>query len=768
MNKEVEKCLTDDEWRLNNLYCILDKRGRKIKFSMNWAQQELHDNLWYCNIILKARQLGISTYVCMLFLDKCLFNEGITAGIICHKREDSEIMFQRIKFAYDSLDPYIKSKIKATSDSARELSFSNGSTMRVGNSMRGSTLQYLHISEFGKLCAESPDKATEVMTGALNTVAAGQFVFIESTAEGKEGYFYDMCQKSQAQKHSKHKLTELDYRFHFFPWWREPAYRLGSPVSCTEDALDYFKSLEGRGITLDPEQKNWYAAVEANQRDNMMREFPSTPEEAWEQSNEGAYYAKNVTTARLEGRISSVPYDEAVPVSTAWDLGYNDSTSIWWFQLVGKEIHVIDYIEGSGESLAHWLGVVKSKPYVYEKHLAPHDIMAHEYTSGMNRQSSARQMGINFIAVPKAAIVVGIDKARGIFNRCWFDEKKCSAGIKCLENYKKEWDDKHGCWKGQPLHNWASHCFIGQTEVLTIFGTRRIMDLSNRGVILTSCGWKEYRNPRITRKNAPLVEVAFENDLTVRCTPDHLFKTASGWISAENLERGIMIQSGSTQSLNTLMESYIEFFLERSISKTLNTYTEKFGRTPLERFLKDVIYIIETVIDSITNCPTWNVYQRENIYKMIGKEQNLISQIILQTSVELRRAYGIHQKKADCGINDMQTELNLILSGKENQELVSIVHSNLKPFLEKMELAIKNSVAIAVNHCTVQSVRKLPWKSDVWCLTVPGVEDFCLSNGAIVHNCADAFRTLASGLVFFGQKETDATNLGKGPRAYRF
>ena len=101
--------------------------------------------------------------------------------------------------------------------------------------------------------------------------------------------------------------------------------------------------------------------------------------------------------------------------------------------------------------------MVKSKPYIYEKHLAPHDVMVHEYSSGMTRQASARKMGINLIAVQKVALIPGIDQVRNILNRCWFDESKCSKGIKALENYKKEWNDRAGCWASQPLHNWASH-----------------------------------------------------------------------------------------------------------------------------------------------------------------------------------------------------------------------------------------------------------------------------------------------------------------------
>jgi hypothetical protein len=449
--------LSDPLWRLNSLYHIVDKRGAKILFQLNWAQKELYENIWYCNVILKARQLGVSTFICLLFLDRCLFNSNLAAGIICHTREDSEYMFKRIKFAYDSLPAEIKALRPATIDSARELVLSNGSSLRVGTSMRGSTLQYLHISEFGKICAKFPDKAQEIITGSLNTLAPGQYCFIESTAEGREGHFYELCKQAQALSIQGTELSKLNFKFHFFPWYKEPNYRIGSLVTMKPEVMEYFESLEGRGIRLDAEQKYWYALRYETQRDDMMREYPSTPEEAWEQSNEGLYYGKQISQARIEKRIAFVPYDESLPVFTAWDLGYNDSTAIWSFQIVGKEIRLIDYVEGSGESLSHWLGVIKSKPYVYEKHLAPHDVLVHEYSSGMTRQASARKMGINLIPVPRVDLIPGIDQVRNILNCCWFDERKCTQGIKCLENYKKGWNDRSGCWSSQPLHNWASH-----------------------------------------------------------------------------------------------------------------------------------------------------------------------------------------------------------------------------------------------------------------------------------------------------------------------
>lgn len=449
--------LSDPVWRLNNLYWIIDKAGNKSIFNLNWAQEELYRDMWYCNIILKARQLGISTFVCLLFLDRCLFNSNQHAGIIAHTREDAEMLFKRVKFAYDSLPLEIKSLLTANTDNARELQLSNGSTLRVGTSMRSSTLQYLHISEFGKICAKYPDKAREIVTGALNTIAPGQYIFIESTAEGREGHFYDLCKKAQEMHAKKQKLTQLDFRFHFFPWWRSPEYRIDQTISIPQNLEEYFQKLRVEGIQLLPEQKYWYTLKKNTQGEDMAREYPSTPEEAFLASSEGLYYGAQLVQARIEKRIAKVPHDASVPCYTAWDLGFADSTSVWIYQLVGKEIHLIEYLEDSGKPLPYYINELKKRPYIYAKHFVPHDASAHELSTGLSRVEVARDLGFTFTVANRLPIMEGIDAARNIFNRCWFDETNCETGIKALENYKKEWNDRLGCWDTKPLHNFASH-----------------------------------------------------------------------------------------------------------------------------------------------------------------------------------------------------------------------------------------------------------------------------------------------------------------------
>jgi hypothetical protein len=216
------------------------------------------------------------------------------------------------------------------SDSAEELVLSNNSSIRVGTSLRSGTLQYLHISEYGKLCAQYADKAREVRTGALNTLQAGQVVFIESTAEGKEGHFFELCEAGQAKQRMGVRLTPLDFKFHFYPWWKEPSYELDPEgVVIPDDLRKYFERLEScDGIQLSDAKRAWYAKKIGTQLEDMKREFQSTPAEAFEASIEGAYYSKELAQAELQGCIGAFKAAPKLPVSTAWDLGVGDATSI--------------------------------------------------------------------------------------------------------------------------------------------------------------------------------------------------------------------------------------------------------------------------------------------------------------------------------------------------------------------------------------------------------------------------------------------------------
>ena len=171
----------------------------------------------------------------------------------------------------------------------------------------------------------------------------------------------------------------------------------------------------------------------------------------------GSYYGENIRVAEREKRITKVPYIEGLPVNTAWDLGMDDSMTIWFFQILGQEIHFIDYYENSGEGLSHYTQVMQEKRYYYGKHYWPHDGAVRELGTGKSRQEVMHTLGLKVEIGANLGIDEGINACRTIFNQCWFDTEKTVRGINCLKNYRKEWDEKNKVFRNQPKHDWSSH-----------------------------------------------------------------------------------------------------------------------------------------------------------------------------------------------------------------------------------------------------------------------------------------------------------------------
>ena len=176
----------------------------------------------------------------------------------------------------------------------------------------------------------------------------------------------------------------------------------------------------------------------------------------------GTVFGNQIARAEIDGRIGSVPYDASAGVYTAIDLGIGDSTAIWWFQLVGQEIHFIDHYESSGEDLGHYISIIKNKPYNYTTHYLPHDAKQRELQTGMTRVEFFENNGIHNIEVLRPTnFQLGQDDinliARPKFSRVWIDREKCERGLKCLRAYHYEYDEKNKILKNKPEHDWSSH-----------------------------------------------------------------------------------------------------------------------------------------------------------------------------------------------------------------------------------------------------------------------------------------------------------------------
>lgn len=477
---EVRQCLGSKDWRKNNLYTIIDEGGREVVYRQKPTQRDFAAHRHPLDIVLKARQLGKSTEIDLDILDDALTIPNLTCGIIAQTKVDAAQLFEtKIRSVYEKLPGFVKKRSPAIKNAGGHLQLANGSSIRVGVSFRSDTIHRLHISELGKICAKYPTRAEEIKTGTLPAVhpQEGGTAVIESTAEGGAGLFYDTCLGAQAATAQavaeKRALSVLQWNFHFYPWFLDRKNQvdpLGIKVS--DKLIEYFEMLrEHKGIALSIRQRAWYAV----KRDGpgglgslMKREHPSFVEEAFEQSVEGAVYREEMEAARSEGRIGFYPWEKRAKVYTAWDLGYHDSTVVVFFQVIKGEVRIIDCYAQVGRGAAHHAREVLRKDYIYgpDSHWAPHDIMAHEKSSGLVLKDHYEQAGIKFGVVERPRLKVhGINEVRANFNKFRFHADKTAKPqgddqrslVAALAFYRYEWDDALVCFKKDPLHDWASH-----------------------------------------------------------------------------------------------------------------------------------------------------------------------------------------------------------------------------------------------------------------------------------------------------------------------
>ncbi len=208
----------------------------------------------------------------------------------------------------------------------------------------------------------------------------------------------------------------------------------------------------------------------------------------------GAIYATQLATARDDKRIGPIPIERTVKVHTAWDLGISDAMSIWFFQVIGKEVRLLHYYENNNEGMEHYIQYLQefaAKHQInYDQHLAPHDIEVRELSTGKTRKATAAKMGIRFRTVQRPnKKSEGHDAVRRLFARLWIDDVRAEHGLNCLSSYQYEWDDKKGIFKTQPLHDWASH---GADAMQTL-----------------ALGWSKNMGGEVRQRNNQAMKVSF-------------------------------------------------------------------------------------------------------------------------------------------------------------------------------------------------------------------------------------------------------------------
>jgi hypothetical protein len=213
----------------------------------------------------------------------------------------------------------------------------------------------------------------------------------------------------------------------------------GATLTALSQAMADDRRLIEKGLMLQSDyEQEWYLSASA--------------------AIKGAFYRDQLGKADMEGRITGVPYEPALPVDTTWDLGMDDAMTVWFSQSTrGGEVRLIDYYEAEGEGIPQIIKVLKERPYTYGDHWAPQDIAVRELGTGKSRLEVAKSLGLKLKIVPSIPLEDGIHAARLLLANCWFDEKKTKSGLECLRNYRKTWNQRTNEFTSVPVHDWASH-----------------------------------------------------------------------------------------------------------------------------------------------------------------------------------------------------------------------------------------------------------------------------------------------------------------------
>lgn len=470
-------------YRLNVLYWIENEKGEKVKFRATPIQTRFFFSRHSRTVVPKARQVRLSTICALLALDHCLFGKNKTAGVIDLTDEDAKRKLARIRFAYDHMDDeddprsaamgrMVKMVAPKVFDNAHEMKWGNESKIWASTTLRGGTITFLWVTEFGPISCDFPEKADKIKTGALNTIHQGAEGVIESSYKGgRGGAFYDMIRLAQR---SPFKPDVMQWKALFYGWQDEPSYKreLSGPLFVGGKYVEYFEKLEketGRKLTV--EQRNWYQLKAEEQGEAMAVEFPGTLEEALRGRVEGSIYGDIITGLRSQGRICEFVPDPAAPLFTSWDVGDSDYTAVWLLQVVNYDWNVLAYHCGHAMTPAQHVAAIMTWEKVYRRsclrHFLPHD--ANQKHAGVTWVDQLTAAGLrDIVRVPRVpAIWTGINALRNILGRFRFHidcdkdiergETRYPSGLACLEAYKRKVEAAGGKIVEEPVHDEFSH-----------------------------------------------------------------------------------------------------------------------------------------------------------------------------------------------------------------------------------------------------------------------------------------------------------------------
>lgn len=455
-------------WRLNNLYYIVDKKGKRRKFVMRRAQHLVyaaalrHPRV----IVLKSRQQGISTLWLVSYFDDGVCNKDLHIGLMAQGNDEAEALLERTKILWDELSPAVKAflGIRLVVNNTKEFKLSNGCKIFVRTSFRSATLQRLHISEMGKIANENPKKAKETKTGTLQTIAPGNTAVVESTAEG-DNMFKEMWDAAVTYGQ---QLASKDFMPVFLSWLDDPDCNEEVDQEITKSAAKYFARLEERlGIKLTRTQKNFWVAQYRELGDDIYQEYPADPIEAFMATKEGTYYAEQYMMWVVEhNRQVKDLYDDRLDVQVAIDLGMNDTNVLTVFQTHEQSFRIFDEFADNGHMIKHYTDWMKQQEWFdnLTHVILPHDAVVRDLTSGKTREEvfieelktdkngKPVKHPITITVLERSDKNSGIENVRRIIGNLWIDTK-IEYLKDCFLNYKKQWNEKLQRFNNEPLHD---------------------------------------------------------------------------------------------------------------------------------------------------------------------------------------------------------------------------------------------------------------------------------------------------------------------------
>jgi hypothetical protein len=456
----------DQLWRLQNLYsCRREGDGVGLPFTPRPEQLQLFRHLIETPhipaYIIKSRRLGISTAIDTFAADCTAFRQSFRGIVIDKTQGDAtKKMVEIVRFAVDSLPPEILRRFVFDKRNDSELRLrwpgepeSQDSVVYATTGGRGGDCSMLHVSEWGPIAAMDPTRSSEIRTGAFPAARKAIRVVETTWMGGKHGDLWELV------KPVLEKDPNAEGIFYFFPWHSDPqAVRVDGMVP--EEIETYFRELGGKlGATFSQEQKKWYVAKKLEQGIFVKREYPSTLDEALSSPMAGAIYAEQIDAARAAGRIRPFEWDRSTPVFSTWDVGWADSTSIWLFQVVGRDVHWIWHTRQAHRTAAEMVQSLRETEIPVATHLLPHDAAKKSPDEGQTYKDKLTKAGlINIKVVPRCVSRgPGINDARALLARSWFRLPYCQEGIEALEAYHMRENNAGGVTVQDPVHDWSSH-----------------------------------------------------------------------------------------------------------------------------------------------------------------------------------------------------------------------------------------------------------------------------------------------------------------------